>query len=505
MTAEFGVTASGSREWGTTGMTRHLTAVGTAPRSRPGVTSKLAIRLAGPALATLLLALPQPALSETLTDALIAAYRNSEQLKSEQAALRATDEGVAQAVSKRRPSLAASLSGTATETWPTRTTTQTASLKLASELTVWDGGETELAAEAALMSVKAAREGLILTEQQVLLDAVTAYMDMRRDERALELAENNMRVLERQVRATRDRFEVGAARRTDVSLAEARLAAAQSQVAARQGQLEISREAFFVAVGRYPGKLQDPPPPPAIPDTLERARAIALSRHPAVRRAQHLAKLAEINLARAEAAMKPNVKLTGTLSVSPGSSLIGADNAASLSLSASMPIYQGGALMSALRQARANLDKARHDIQLTGKQVGQGVTLAWSRLQIARASIIARQKEVRASRVALKGIREEESLGARTTLDVLNAERDLLQAQTDLVTARRDEYVAVYSLLSAMGLLTVKHLGLGIRTYDPDRNYNRVSAAPPATPSERGRILDRILTRAGKKHLRSTK
>ena len=201
-----------------------------------------------------------------------------------------------------------------------------------------------------------------------------------------------------------------------------------------------------------------------------------------------------MNVLRAEAAMKPTFKLSGNATDS-SASLTG--DSVSIGITGSVTLYAGGALSSALRQAQALQQKSRADIQLAGLTVTQQVTRAWSQLQIARASITARQKEVRASRVFLRGVREEANLGARTTLDVLNAERDLLKAQTDLAAARRDETVAVYSPLSAMGLLTVKHLKLGIKPYDVDENYNRVSNAPG--PTDRGKLLNKILTRAGKK------
>lgn len=434
--------------------------------------------------------------AHTLTDALINAYRTSAQLKAEQAALRGTDEGVAQAWAALRPSLNASSTTGYSYTSLTGATTRSMSVTLSLALTVWDGGLTDLAVEVARLNVAVARDALVDSEQQVLLNAVSAFMDMRRDAQFLQLAENNRSVISRQVQATRDRFEVGEVRRTDVSQAEARLAGALSTVALRQGTLEISRVAYFVAIGKYPDVLQSPPPLPRIPSSLEAAKSIALRTHPTVLRMQKLAKIAELNVYRAEAAMKPTFSISGTVTGTGTAGSTGG-NSATLNLKGTAPIYQGGKLTSAHRQALALEEKARSDIQLAGLLVSQNATRFWAQLQIARASITARQKEVRASRVALRGIREEADLGARTTLDVLDAERELVQAETDLVAARRDEYVAVYSLLSAMGLLTVNHLQLGIKTYDPNVNYNKVSTAPG--PTDRGKLLDKIFTRAGKK------
>jgi len=437
--------------------------------------------------------------AQTLTDALINAYHNAAQLKSGRAALRGADESVAQAFAATRMSV--DLSGSSSGTYlsvplPTSGASHmsyASSLSLSAKLLIWDGNGSKLAIEAATQNILAARTNLIDTEQLVLLNAVSAFMNMRRDAQFLQLAENNKSVIARQVQAAKDRFEVGEIRRTDVSQAEARLAGALSMVALRQGNLEISRGAYYLATGTYPGVLRAPPPTPKLPSTLARATSIALQKHPSVQRAKYVAKLAQINIYRAEAAMKPKISLAGNLNVT-ANAMTG--DTASISIIGSAPIYHGGALTSALRQSRAIKEQSRADLQRAGQVVTQNVRMFWARLQIARASITARQKEVRASRTALRGIREEANLGARTTLDVLDAERQLVQAETDLASAKRDEYVAVYSLLSGMGLLTVSHLQLGIKTYDAVAHFKKVKKAPG--PTRRGKLLSKILTRAGK-------
>ncbi|NQW14783.1 MAG: TolC family outer membrane protein [Rhodobacter sp.] len=435
--------------------------------------------------------------AQTLTDTFISAYKNSIQLEIDRAALRALDEGVAQAWAKFRPSASASFARNATYVMPgfgADFTTFTNTLNISSSLTLWDGGETRLATEVARLNVAASRENLTLSEQAVLLSAVTAFMDMRRDIQFLGLAENNLEVLNRQVQAARDRFEVGEVRRTDVNLAEAAAAGAQAAVARAQGGLEITRESFHITVGKFPGQLKNAPPLPQIPSSLAAAQGIAARTHPAILRAQLVAKAGELNVLRAETAMKPKLMLSGSYNASSATT---PSDSAAISLGATIPLYSGGALVSARRQAMALREQAQATLHLTARSVAQGVAIAWATIGISKASIIARHKEVRASRVALQGIREEASLGALTTLDILNAERDLSQAESNLVAAQHDQYVAVYSLLSSMGLLTVKHLGLGIKTYDPNVNYKKVSTAPQAT--DRGKLLSRILKRAGKK------
>ncbi len=471
-----------------TKMLRHFR---TSPRAMLAQVS-LVPALAVPILAASVSLAPAPLVAETLTDALISAYRNSPELKAARASLRGTDEDVAQARAARRPTLGAQASAGVNHSFAFNRDSRFATLNLAASLTLWDGGTTDLAIRSARAGVRVGRVNLIDTEQQVLLAAITAYMDMRRDKKLLQLARTSFEVAAQQLKATRDRFEVGEVRRTDVSQVEARKALAQSVVALRQGTLEISREAYHVAVGRYPGRLAPPPPLPALPKTRDAARALALKNHPAIQRARIMVEIADLNVARARAAMKPRIALQGNLAINANAPT---GDTAGVSITGSVPIYQGGSLSSALRKARELAQKARFDLQRAGQLVTQGVNRSWSQLAIARATITARRKEVESAQVALNGIRDEASLGTRTALDVLDAEKVLFEARTNLATARHDEEIAAYGLLSATGLLTARHLGLGVRVYDPAIHYRKVEKAPG--PSDRGRLLDRILRRAG--------
>jgi len=258
------------------------------------------------AFVVLLAVAPLGAGAQTLTDALIRAYRHAPELKSGRAALRGTDESVAQAWAALRPSLDGSVSyGDIYSSTTLRTTNYaSASIALSLSLTLWDGGSSRLAVDVARANVQAARYALVDTEQKVLLSAAIGFMDMRRDAQFLELAENNRSVISRQVQAANDRFEVGEIRRTDVSQAEARLAGALSVIGLRQGNLEISRQSYYIATGTYPGVLQPPPPVPRTPATLEAAKSIALRTHPLMLRAREFSKVAEFNVYRAEASMK---------------------------------------------------------------------------------------------------------------------------------------------------------------------------------------------------------
>jgi len=430
--------------------------------------------------------------AETLTDALISAYKNSPDLKAQRASLRGTDEDVAKAWAARRPTLSAQTSTGINHSFAFNSDSSFATLNLAASLTLWDGGMSKLAIKTAKASVKVGRATLIETEQRALMAAVTAYMDMIRDKNLLKLADTSLDVASQQVKASHDRLAVGEVRRTDVSQVEARQALAQSIVALRQGTLEISREAYHIATGVYPGGLAPPSTLPPLPKTENAARALGLRLHPSIVRAHNLITIADLNVARARAAMRPRITLQGSLGINANAPT---GDTASLSINGSMPIYQGGSLTSTLRQAQVLAEKARFDLQRSGQLVVQGVNRRWSQLMIARATITARRNEVSSAQVALRGIRDQANLGTSTALDVLDAERVLFEARTNFATAHHDEEIAAYGLLSATGLLTAQHLGLGVKIYDPAKHYHQVEKAPG--PSKRSKLLQRLLHRAG--------
>lgn len=443
------------------------------------------------AAVAILFVLSPAARSESLTDALISAYKHSGLLEQNRALLRAADEDVAQAVATLRPVLNYFANAALSNPVPPGQDHLSANAGLSASLLLFDGGNSKLAIDAAKETVLATREGLINIEQSVLLRAVTAYMNVRRDNEFVALRQNNVRVIAEQLRAAKDRFEVGEVTRTDVSLAESRLALARANLAAAQGNLARSREEYRVAVGRYPGALKGVPKAPATAKSLDSARAISYSTHPLMRKIQHDVTVAELGIARANALMNPNLSLTGRLSFDQDG-----DDSSSVGLEFGGPIYQGGKLSSLYRQAVARRDAARAGLHITRHDVAQGVGNAWASLAVSRATLEATERQIRAARVAFRGVKEEATLGARTTLDVLDAEQELLDAQANKISAVTDQYIATYSLLSAMGLLTVEHLKLGIRTYDPAAYYNAVRSAP--ADSTQGKRLDRVLRALGK-------
>ncbi|WP_166415982.1 TolC family outer membrane protein [Cochlodiniinecator piscidefendens] len=440
------------------------------------------------------LGLSTPAISETLADALISGYENSGLLAQNRAVLRAADEDVALAVASLRPTLSyiatASRSPNALNSFGD---TSTADLRVSLDWLLYDFGRSDLRQLIAMETVLMTRDALVGVEQQVLLSVVSAYMSVQRDREFVALRQNNVRLITQELRASRDRFNVGDVTRTDVSAAEARLALSRARLAASQGALAASREAYLAAVGHYPSNLAQPPVAPALASSVEEAREIALRTHPDILQAQRAVTVRELGYQQAQASRRPTLNL----SAQAGINHRGTDTR-SATVTLSGPIYQGGQIASAERQAVANRDAARANLYVVGQNVTRSIGTAWADLAVARAQIEASRRQIRAARTAFEGFREEATLGARTTLDVLNAEQELLDAEANLLSAQSDAQIAAYAVLSSMGLLTASHLGLGIQEYDPSDYYNAVRLAPHGQISEQGQRLDSVLERLGR-------
>lgn len=464
---------------------------------------KTTARRIGASLSALALAIALPATSfaETLSDALIQAYRSSPSLEQQQLLLRVTDEDVAVALSALRPTVGFEASFGKTllfNDFTGQTTSTNASLGLVLDYTLADGGQRRLRIDAAKEAVLAARFRLVQFEQGVLLDAVSAYLNLRLAASLVDARESNVRLIDQQLSAARDRFEVGEVTRTDVVLAQSRLATAQSLLAAARGNVDVQVEAYRLAIGRLPGtRLQPPPALPDLPASLDGAQQLALQIHPLISAGQHDITALEL-LSNARAADRlPQVGVRGTLARTRPE-----QDSATISLNGTVPIYNGGRLSALQRQAIAQASAARSGLGQTSRTIVQGVGNAWSGLQVARAQVAATQQGVRAAQLAVDGFREEAQLGARTTLDVLDAEQELVDARTDLLQAQSDTQLGVYQVLAAIGLLTTDHLGLSVERYDPSLYFNAVSGAPRAPlnlrPSEQGNRLDSVLRRLGR-------
>lgn len=434
--------------------------------------------------------------AETLADALVSAYKTSHLLDQNQAVLRAADEDAAIAMASLRPvidfvaqagwrkynndAITSSLPAPNYEA-------NSSSLGVTASVVIWAGGRGRYQLEAARESVLATRSALVNVEQQVLLQAVAAYVNLGLAQEIVSVRESNVRVITQEQRAARDRFEVGEITQTDVSQAEAALAAAQATLAAAQGDLMIARENYKAAIGHYPDRMQGLPRPPATARSLGDAKAVAMRSHPSIGQQQHAVKAADLAVKIAGTAFGPTVSGQVTVNQDTEAGL----GYSGVGLSLNQTLYAGGGNSATYRKALAGKDQATAALLQTTVTVEQSVGQAWANLVVAGASIDATRKQISAAQKAFDGVREEAKLGARTTLDVLTAEQDLLSARVSRLEAEANRYIGVYNLLASMGLLTADHLKLGIPTYDPEAYYNAVKDAPAA--SAQGKRLDRIL------------
>ncbi|MFQ1699318.1 TolC family outer membrane protein [Loktanella agnita] len=463
----------------------------------------------GAIMLSLALAVAPAVKADTIAAALTDAYNNSGLLDQNRALLRAADEDLAQAVATTRPIINWSMGATSTRSRTTSdaSTLHRATAGISGSLPLYTGGSNRLAIEAQKETILGTRQSLRAVEQDVLFRAVQAYMNVRRDTEFLSLRQNNVRVITQEFRAAQDRFDVGEVTRTDVSLAEARLAAARSLLAAAQGNLAQSVEEFRTAVGRMPSGLAPVSPAPASRSEAE-AKAFAVRNHPVILETQHAVAAAELTIRRAEAALGPSLSLEGSISTSNSWGDTGPvdlsrdfddrtrSQQAQIGISAGGPIYNGGRLSSQIRQLMSNRDATRAGLHVAALGIEQQVGNAYASLVVARASRVASNQQIRAAQVAFDGVREEATLGARTTLDVLNAEQELLDARANSISAQADEVIASYALLAAVGLLTVDHLNLPVQQYDPSSYYNLAKNAP-VVHSSQGQALDRVLRAIG--------
>jgi len=447
---------------------------------------------------------PVRAQAETLADTLVAAYRSSNLLEQNRALLRATDEGVVQARAALLPVVNFTTNAMAGHTRGGRAPGSSRSLGAGLDLriTLFDFGQGRLGIEAAREQVLSVRAGLIEVEQMVLLGAVEAYLNVVSSRDTVALRRSNLELIRQELRAARERFELGDSTRTDVAIAEARLAAAQSALAAAEGDFNVARESFNLAVGRYPGALTAAPRLPRLPGALQTALDSSRANHPAILQAQHQVTVADLQVQQARASRLGSVD--GSLGVGVNRSRgVSTASEVTASIGWGVPLYAGGAIASQQRQAIAQQDRQRATLHQTVAQIHQAVAQSWAQLAVARAQLAASATQISAAQSAYEAVRAEAEFGSRTTLDVLNAEQELLDARSNRIMASAQVQLASYALLEAMGQLTVEALNLGIPTYDVEaysagftRWGGRVEPATRAAPSEQGQRLDRIMGRA---------
>jgi len=461
---------------------------------RGGVVKHL--KVSGSLIALALVA--APASADTLQEALTDAYFNNPNLEAARAGLRATDENVQIERSSGLPS--AEANANVTEFIKQRSTSfftperaLTAGIDLG--VPIYSGGAVKNSVRAAKERVEGGRADLRATESAIFTQVVAAYMDVLRGQALVSLSANQVDVLSIDVEATSDRFEIGDLTRTDVAQSEARLALAQGDLRSAEANLIAAREDYIALVGEAPTDLQAPPPLPGLPDDVTTAVEVALENNPDLIAAREFAQAAGYDIEVAGSSRLPTVSVfagydydnylgsvaDGPLDpTDPGSPVVPSDQsatAASAGVSLRIPLFQGGRPAALQRQATARATAALEQVIAAERDVIAQVRSAYSSWQASLAIIESSQSAVSAAELSLEGVRAENSIGNRTILDVLNAEQELLQSRVQLVTARRNAYVAGFSLLAAMGRAEARDLGLADEgvLYDPIDNYERVS------------------------------
>jgi outer membrane protein len=457
--------------------------------------------------ASLAFAIGAPVSAETLREALTQAYETNPSITAARAGQKATDETVPLAKANGRPGV--SVDGTYTEyvlsssnsfSSPSRSAGADASLTVPLYL----GGGVKNAVRAAENRVEAGRAGLRATESAIFSAVVGAYMDVIRDESVVELNRAQVGVLQVNLEATKDRFEIGDLTRTDVAQSEARLAQAISQMETARAGLIRSKETFIQLVGKVPGDLEAPPPLPNLPVTPDDAVSVALDNNPDLIAAKETRQASLFDRKSANATRLPRVSgfsqgsytnYLGTIaSAIPGFTQSQTQKSAQVGVRATLPLYQGGQPAAQIRQAQARLGQAQEQEIAAERDAIAQTRAAYASLKASEEVIVSSQRGVSANELSLEGVRAENSVGNRTILDILNAEQELLNSKVQLVTARRNAYVAGFTLLAAMGRAEARDLGLdGGALYDPAVNYDDVkndwndwsSRPDPATQATR--------------------
>lgn len=434
---------------------------------------------------------PASTQAQTLTQALADAYNTNPQILAQRALLRATDEQVPQALANWRPTVnftgqvggnrsavtGPSLGLARAGGLSTYSTTYQNVLNLQATQQIYSGGRTAAQTSQAINLVESARAQTLAVETTVFQAVAMAYLDVVRDQALLQVNQNNVAVLRKQLEATQDRFRVGEVTRTDVAQAEASLAQAVGQLVTAQGNLEISRAEYVRAVGHPPGTLMLPRERPGLPATQEEAASLAANNNFSVISAIFAELAARDNIDFVRGQLLPQISLVGTLnrSFAPSVSLRSTlEESATIVAQMTMPLYEGGAIYSQTRQAQQTVGQRRSQVDDARRAAVQLATQSWSILQAARASISSFASAVRAAQIALEGTQQEALVGTRTVLDVLIQNQTLLTTQSQLVTAEHDAALAEFNVAAATGRLIAPELKLPVKLYDMERHYKQV-------------------------------
>lgn len=430
-------------------------------------------------------AFPVFAKETNLKSTLEATYNNNFLIAQQREKILKYNESVTQQLSVKKPDLSANLSQNLDESNGKYNNSANITIKQL----LYDGGQSSNLVDAAKYTVFAERELLIKAEQDNLLKAITVYMDLRQAQANLELAENNIKVIEEQLRAANNRFEVGEVTRTDVSQTKARLALAVSNVETRKAILTGKSASYLLVVGENHGNLSTPPKHPEIPNTFSKAEKIAIENHPRILAARLQLKVSEYRIDASRGIFNPTI--IGSITSKTGTSISSSTGA---TIQATIPLFNSGNLRSKKRAAINDKKISKHALDIALLTTRSNLQIYHSSWLAAVAAIKASKAQIEASQIAFEGMREESKLGSRTTLDVLDAEQELLSARSNLVTALRDEQVQAYNVLSEMGQLTTSNLGLEVQTFNSFSNNNKIEQTSPLGKA-RIRILEKLKNR----------
>lgn len=423
-----------------------------------------------------------PAYAETLTDALALTYNANPNINAARARTRVSDEALPIAKSAMRPNISAWSSiaghrrdGQSGDGGLAGNNHVDGSVGVTITQHVFRGFRTKNARLEADANIRASRQMLAIVTQDVLFDAAEAYLSILRDQALLRLQRENVRYLQKRLNAERNRLELGENTKTDIAQTRARLSGAQSAVSIAESNLNVSRSIYRQVVGKEPGELDRAIPyTNLLPDSLNSAVDFGQTRHPAILAAIYDADSSAYLVKQFEGEFLPTISLESNVERNFATNNDSHANSASILGRVSVPLYQGGGASARVRQAKELLAARRIEVDIRRDEVRAAIVSSWGQLKAADATIISAMIQVEAARTAIDGVQKEQKVGERTTLDVLNAEQELVEARKTLILAHHTSYVGSFRLLSSVGLLTAEHLGLPVERYDPNEHYEAV-------------------------------
>lgn len=431
------------------------------------------------AVSVMALSLAVSARAESLNDAIALAYAQNPTLLRSRAAQRATDETYVQTRSQLGPSLSADVSATYNDLPGLGGNRSATAAGLSASQTIFASGGIASSLKASRANVMSGQEGLRSTESGVLLDVISVYTAVRRDQRALQISQDNYDILKQQLDQTQAQFDAGQLTRTDVAQSQARLSASAASLASAQAQLDSDRASYVAIVGQSPVALEAEPALPGLPADFDAALAAAEKSNPDLQSALYAAAAAKAQVRAERSVFGPRVGLSASTGGNqPGLGIgdIVDNDASSATLRLSIPLFSAGLNGSRVRQATENYNAQLQVVEQTRRQVVSSVSQAWSQMLAARSAVASNQEQVKAATVAADGVKVEQQVGLRTNIEVLNAQQELKSAQLALIEAERGQYVAGSQLLSVMGGLTARAFVPDIQVYDPQDHFDDVKS-----------------------------